>query len=92
MDGLLAFALVLAMAHYLPGMLRAYGDRVLFRRFRIRLIAAPIFLTAATTWFAYRNLHAVLLLATLWGMWHWMMALDDAVLRLRPHLRCEIGR
>ena len=73
MDGLLAFALVLAMAHYLPGMLRAYGDRVLFRRFRIRLIAAPIFLTAATTWFAYRNLHAVLLLATLWGMWHWMM-------------------
>ena len=73
MDGLIAFALVLAMAHYLPGMLRAYGDRALFRRFRIRLIAAPLFLTAATTWFAYRNLHAVLLLATLWGMWHWMM-------------------
>jgi Tfp pilus assembly protein PilF len=54
-------------------MLRAYGDRALFHRYRMRLIAAPIFLTTATTWFAYRNLHAVLLLATVWGMWHWMM-------------------
>jgi tetratricopeptide (TPR) repeat protein len=73
MDGLLAFALVLAMGHYLPGMLRAYGDRALFRRFRTRLIAAPLFLTGITTYFAYRNLHVVLLLAALWGMWHWMM-------------------
>lgn len=73
MDGLLAFALVLAMAHYLPGMLRAYGDRALFRRFRTRLILAPIVLVSVTTWFAYRNLHAVLLLTALWGMWHWMM-------------------
>ncbi|HEY2382658.1 MAG TPA: tetratricopeptide repeat protein [Terriglobia bacterium] len=73
MDGLLAFALVLAMGHYLPGMLRAYGDRALFRRFRTRLIAAPLFIVTATTLFAYRNLHAVLLLTTIWGMWHWMM-------------------
>jgi Tfp pilus assembly protein PilF len=73
MDGLLAFGLILAMAHYLPGVFRAYGDRALFRRFRVRLIAAPIFLTAITTWFAYRSLHVILLLAALWGMWHWMM-------------------
>jgi Flp pilus assembly protein TadD len=73
MDGLLAFGLALAMGHYLPGVLRAYGDRALFRRFRTRLIAAPLFLITLTTWFAYRNLHAVLLLAALWGMWHWMM-------------------
>ena len=26
-----------ANGHHLPGMLRAYGDRALFRRFRIRL-------------------------------------------------------
>src|SRR5436190_18572201 len=44
MDGLLAFALALATAHYLPGILRAYGDRALFQRFRVRLIVAPIFL------------------------------------------------
>ena len=73
MDGLLTFGLALAMAHYLPGILRAYGDRALFRRFRIRLIIAPVFLFAITTWFAYLALHSVILLALLWGQWHWMM-------------------
>src|SRR5262252_3327853 len=73
MDGLLTFALALATAHYLPGILRAYGDRALFRRFRTRLILAPIFLFCLTTSFAYLNLHIVVLLALLWGQWHWMM-------------------
>src|SRR5262245_62064762 len=73
MDGLLTFALALATAHYLPGILRAYGDRALFRRFRIRLIIAPLILFTVAAGFAYLNLHAVLLLALLWGQWHWMM-------------------
>jgi len=73
MNGLLAFALALATAHYLPGILRAYGDRALFRRFRVRLILAPLFLFTVTAAFAYLNLHIVLLLALLWGQWHWMM-------------------
>jgi Tfp pilus assembly protein PilF len=73
MDGLLTFALALATAHYFPGILRAYGDRALFRRFRVRLILAPLFLFAVTTTFAYINLHIVLLLSLLWGQWHWMM-------------------
>src|SRR5262245_49401927 len=73
MDGLLTFALALATAHYLPGILRAYGDRALFRRFRVRLIIAPLFLFTVTGVFAYLNLHIVLLLALLWGQWHWMM-------------------
>src|SRR6516225_8973743 len=63
MDGLLAFGLALAMGHYLPGVLRAYGDRALFRRFRTRLILAPIFLFGLTASFAYLNLHIVVLLA-----------------------------
>jgi Tfp pilus assembly protein PilF len=73
MDGLLTFALVLATAHYLPGILRAYGDRALFRRFRARLILTPVLLFSVTIGFAYLNLHIVLLLALLWGQWHWMM-------------------
>ncbi len=73
MDGLLTFALALATAHYLPGILRAYGDRALFRRFRVRLILAPLVLFTVTATFAYLNLHVVLLLALLWGQWHWMM-------------------
>lgn len=72
-NGLLAFGLSLGVAHYLPGMLRAYGDRALFRRFRTRLIVAPIFLVTITTWFAYLNLHIVILISLIWGAWHWMM-------------------
>jgi tetratricopeptide (TPR) repeat protein len=72
-NGLLGFALALATAHYLPGILRAYGDRALFRRFRTRLILAPLLLFTVTAAFAYLNLHIVLLLALLWGQWHWMM-------------------
>src|SRR5262249_20756223 len=53
MNGLLAFALALATAHYLPGILRAYGDQGLFHRFRLRLILAPLFLFTATAVFAY---------------------------------------
>ena len=63
MNILIAFGLALAMAHYFPGILRAYGDRALFNRFRIRLILAPLFLISVTTCFAYLNLHIVLLLA-----------------------------
>src|SRR5947199_10117827 len=35
-----------ATGHHLPGMIRAYGDRALFERFRWRFIFAPIFLVA----------------------------------------------
>jgi hypothetical protein len=71
--GLVAFALALAMAHYLPGILRAYGDRALFKRFRIRLTLAPLVLVASTTGMAYLNLNFVFLLLGLWSAWHWMM-------------------
>jgi tetratricopeptide (TPR) repeat protein len=73
LDGLLAFVLALAMGHYLPGMLRAYGDRALFRRFRLRLILAPLFFLTVTSWFAYYNLNFVFLIVGLWGAWHWTM-------------------
>src|SRR5439155_22680785 len=37
-----------AMGHHLPGMIRAYGDRALFDRFRTRFIVAPIGLVAVS--------------------------------------------
>lgn len=73
LDGLVAFVLALAMAHYLPGILRAYGDTALFQRFRIRLIVAPMFLVATATCFAYLNLNFLFLIVGLWGAWHWLM-------------------
>src|SRR5690606_29389863 len=41
------FVMTWAIGHHLPGMMRAYGDPALFRRFRWRFILAPILLLAA---------------------------------------------
>ena len=32
-----------ALGHHMPGMIRAYGDRALFERFKVRFIVAPLF-------------------------------------------------
>ncbi|MBI4473660.1 MAG: tetratricopeptide repeat protein [Acidobacteria bacterium] len=72
-ESLVLFGLALAVGHYFPGILRAYGDKPLFRRYAIRLILAPVFLIIVTGWFAYRDLRLVILLQMLWGGWHWAM-------------------
>ena len=62
-----------AVGHHLPGMMRAYGDRALFERFKTRFILAPIFLLGVagiTYWFELFGLAAITLL---WGFWHTMM-------------------
>ena len=70
---LIGLGLMLAVGHYLPGMIRAYGDPALFRRYRLRLIVAPILLMSLCATFTYLNLHAFIFLMFLWGSWHWMM-------------------
>ena len=62
-----------ALGHHLPGMLRAYGDRELFERFRVRLIVAPIFLAAVCIGFALADLGGLLLVTFLWTTWHTLM-------------------
>src|SRR6202162_4421416 len=47
-----------AMGHHLPGMIRAYGDRALFERFRWRFIIAPIFLLAICVGFYFWDIKA----------------------------------
>lgn len=59
-----------AVGHHLPGMLRAYGDRELFARYRIRFILAPIFLATVAISFSYYRPHALAVLVLLWGLWH----------------------
>ncbi|MGE0607971.1 MAG: tetratricopeptide repeat protein [Pirellulales bacterium] len=59
-----------ACGHHLPGMMRAYGDRELFERFKARFVVAPVFLLAvclAASWFESQTLAVV---ALLWGFWH----------------------
>lgn len=62
-----------AMGHHLPGMIRAYGDRSLFTRFKIRFIVAPIALLAVCIWSSVYNIQAIQLVAMAWGIWHGMM-------------------
>jgi Flp pilus assembly protein TadD len=62
-----------ATGHHLPGMIRAYGDRALFERFRWRFIFAPIFLLAVCTAFTLWDLKGIVLVVFFWGVWHGMM-------------------
>ena len=62
-----------AMGHHLPGMIRAYGDRALFDRFKTRFIVAPVALLVVCIWSSLYNVQAVQLVALAWGIWHGMM-------------------
>ncbi|HWX16445.1 MAG TPA: tetratricopeptide repeat protein [Chthoniobacterales bacterium] len=62
-----------AMGHHLPGMIRAYGDRALFQRFKWRFIFAPIFLVVVCVMFFWWDLKGIVLIAFVWGVWHGMM-------------------
>src|SRR5881396_2812541 len=62
-----------AMGHHLPGMIRAYGDRALFQRFRWRFIFAPIFLVVVCATSFLWDLKNIVLIAFIWGVWHGMM-------------------
>jgi len=64
-----------ALGHHLPGMIRAYGDRALFERFRWRFIIAPVFLLAVCVGFYFWDIktNPVVMIVFLWGVWHGMM-------------------
>lgn len=67
---LLAF---FTFGHHLPGFLRAYLDKELFERYRLRFLLAPplVFLTAL--WFDQRGLHGILIFVFAWDIWHVLM-------------------
>jgi Tfp pilus assembly protein PilF len=62
-----------AVGHHLPGMMRAYGDRFLFERFKYRFVLTPLVLGGMCLLFAVRELNAMVLIAYLWGVWHGLM-------------------
>jgi Tfp pilus assembly protein PilF len=64
-----------ALGHHLPGMIRAYGDRALFERFKWRFIIAPIFLVVVCVGFYFWDIktNPVVMIVFLWGIWHGMM-------------------
>jgi tetratricopeptide (TPR) repeat protein len=59
-----------AVGHHLPGMMRAYGDRELFQRFKVRFMLSPLFLLSVCLFFAYWHLNGLRVIFLLWGAWH----------------------
>jgi tetratricopeptide (TPR) repeat protein len=62
-----------AVGHHLPGMMRAYGDRLLFDRFKYRFLLTPLLLAGVCVLFSVRELTAMVLVAYVWGVWHGLM-------------------
>ena len=62
-----------ALGHHLPGLLRAYGDRELFRRFRVRFVVVPLILLPTCGLFFLDQLVGMRLVVLAWGVWHFLM-------------------
>jgi Flp pilus assembly protein TadD len=72
-------AVILAVGgtgHHLPGFIRAYTDPILFRRFRMRFILAPLFLVAVYALFFSLHLDGLKLILVFWGTWHGAMQVN----------------
>ncbi|MEZ6061462.1 MAG: hypothetical protein R3C19_14045 [Planctomycetaceae bacterium] len=61
------------LGHCLPGLIRAYGDHKLFRRYRTRFIAAPLALGTACLLAVRNNLDVLILVGVTWAVWHALM-------------------
>ena len=88
-----------ATGHHLPGMMRAYGDRALFQRFKVRFLVAPVVFLAVSLVFALRDMQGLMLIVVLWGFWHGTMQVygfiriyDAKVRSFAPLTVRQIGR
>jgi len=85
-----------ALGHHFPGLLRAYGDRELFERFKARFVVAPLFLVAVCVFCVSRDLSGLTLVAYLWGVWHGLaqtygfLRIYDAKVRSKATLTCRL--
>ena len=62
-----------AVGHHLPGLMRAYGERELFERYKARFIIAPIVIGACVGWSVFNGHLGFFILLALWDMWHFFM-------------------
>lgn len=58
------------VGHHLPGMMRAYGDRALFERYKLRFVVAPLFLILMCCGAGWLQLQSTQLIVLFWGLWH----------------------
>ncbi len=72
-DDAALYALVAAFGatgHHLPGLLRAYGDRALFARYRTRFLLGPLLLAGLCLAFGFAELQGLIFISLAWGTWH----------------------
>ncbi len=62
-----------ALGHHAPGLMRAYGDRQLFRRFWLRFTLVPIIAVGVFTYYSVEELPGLMLVLLSWGIWHFLM-------------------
>ena len=63
----------MSTGHHLPGFVRAYGDPVLFARYRLRFLVAPPLLFSCIFWFTWNGLQGAVWVVAVWGIWHGLM-------------------
>jgi tetratricopeptide (TPR) repeat protein len=61
------------LGHNLPGLMRAYGDRALFERYKVRFLVAPVALLVLCVFSILHNLHGLVLVSVIWAIWHALM-------------------
>jgi hypothetical protein len=64
---------VSATGHHLPGLIRAYTDPGIFKRFRLRLILVPALFILMTAVTAYYKLSLTIFILIVWSTWHGSM-------------------
>ncbi len=62
-----------ALGHHAPGLMRAYGDKQLFRRFWIRFTLVPIVAITVFSLYTMDELPGIMLVLLTWGFWHFLM-------------------
>ena len=62
-----------AVGHHLPGLMRAYGERELFDRYKARFIVSPLIIIACVAWSVFNGHLGFFIMLALWDMWHFFM-------------------
>ena len=62
-----------AVGHHLPGLMRAYGEKELFLRYKARFIVAPVVITGFVGWSVFNGHLGFFIFLALWDMWHFFM-------------------
>ncbi len=62
-----------AVGHHLPGLMRAYGEKELFARYKARFIVAPFIIALFVGWSVFSGHLGFFIFLALWDMWHFFM-------------------